>query len=67
MRAARRAATIRSANRVERSRVKLPKIKTLNHQIGVIEANSTATEARLATIEKLLERIAERLEQRPPG
>ena len=25
--------------------MKLPKIKTLNHQIDVIEANSTATEA----------------------
>jgi hypothetical protein len=42
--------------------VKLPKIKLLNRQIDVIEANSIATEARLATIEKLLERIAESLE-----
>ena len=42
--------------------MKLPRIKLLNHQIDVIEANSTATEARLASIEKLLERIAERLE-----
>ena len=31
--------------------MKLPKIKTLNHQIDVIEANSTATEARLARVE----------------
>jgi len=45
--------------------VKLPKIKTLNHQIDVIEANSTATEARLANVEKLLERIAEQLEKKP--
>jgi hypothetical protein len=43
--------------------VKLPNIKTLNHQIDVIEANSTATQARLATIERLLERIAEQLEK----
>jgi hypothetical protein len=43
--------------------VKLPKIKTLNHQIDVIEANSTATEARLANIEKILERIAGRLDK----
>jgi hypothetical protein len=42
--------------------VKLPKIKTLNHQIDVIEANSTATEARLACMEKLLERIAQQLD-----
>ena len=42
--------------------MKLPKIKLLNRQIDVIEANSIATEARLATIEKLLERIAESLE-----
>ena len=41
----------------------LPKIKTLNHQVDVIEANSTATEARLENIEKLLERIVEQLEQ----
>ena len=41
--------------------MKLPKIKTLNHQIDVIEANSTASEARLANMEKLLERIAEQL------
>jgi hypothetical protein len=47
-----------------RSSVKLPKIKTLNHQIDVIEANSTATEARLANMEKLLERIAEQLEKK---
>jgi hypothetical protein len=66
MRMARCAATIRSTGRVgRRSRVKLPKIKTLNHQIDVIEANSTATEVRLAKIEKLLERIAERLEPKP--
>jgi hypothetical protein len=45
--------------------VKLPKIKTLNHQIDVIEASSTATEVRLAKIEKLLERIVERLEPKP--
>ena len=43
--------------------MKLPKIKTLNHQIDVIEANSTATESRLANIEKLLERIAHQLER----
>ena len=43
--------------------MKLPKIKTLNHQIDVIEASSTATEARLARIEKLLERIAGQLEK----
>jgi hypothetical protein len=43
--------------------VKLPKIKTFNHQIDVIEANSTATEARLAKMEKLLERIAEQQEK----
>jgi hypothetical protein len=42
--------------------VKLPKIKTLNHQIDVIEASSTATEARMANVEKLLERIAQRLD-----
>ena len=44
--------------------MKVPKIKTLNHQIDVIEANSTATEARLANMEKLLERIAEQLEKK---
>ena len=44
--------------------VKLPKIKTLNHQIDVIEANSTATEVRLANMEKLLERIANQLEKK---
>ena len=44
--------------------MKLPKIKTLNHQIDVIEANSTATETRLARMEKLLERIAEQLEKK---
>jgi hypothetical protein len=44
--------------------VKLPKIKTLNHQIDVIEANSTATEARLANVEQLLERIALMLDNR---
>ena len=42
--------------------MKLPKIKTLNHQIDVIEANSTATEARMAHVEKLLEQIAQRLD-----
>jgi hypothetical protein len=47
--------------------VKLPKIKTLNHQIDVIEANSTATEARLANMEKLLERIAQQLDASPAG
>ena len=41
-----------------------PKIKTLNHQIDVIEASSTATEARLAKIEKILERIAGELEKK---
>jgi response regulator RpfG family c-di-GMP phosphodiesterase len=41
----------------------LPKIKTLNHQVDVIEANSTSTEARLERMEKLLERIAEQLER----
>lgn len=44
--------------------MKLPKIKTLNHQIDVIEANTTASEARLASVEKLLERIAKQLEHR---
>jgi hypothetical protein len=44
--------------------MKFQKIKTLNHQIDVIEANSTATEARLADIEKLLERIAGQLENK---
>jgi hypothetical protein len=44
--------------------VKLPKIKTLNHQIDVIEANSAATEARLANVEQLLERIALMLDNR---
>jgi hypothetical protein len=44
--------------------VKLPKIKTLNHQIDVIEANTTASEARLANMEKLLEKIGERLESK---
>jgi hypothetical protein len=44
--------------------VKLPKIKTLNHQIDVIEANTTASEARLANMEKLLEKIEERLESK---
>lgn len=44
--------------------MKLPKIKTLNHQIDVIEANTTASEARLANLEKLLERITEQLEHR---
>jgi hypothetical protein len=47
--------------------VKLPKIKTLNHQIDVIEASSTASEARLANIEKLLEQIAEQLEHKGAG
>jgi hypothetical protein len=42
--------------------VKWPKVKTLNHQIDVIEANSTATETRLEKIEQLLERISEQLE-----
>jgi hypothetical protein len=46
--------------------VKLPKIKTLNHQIDVIEEKTTASEMRLANVEKLLERIAQRLEARPP-
>jgi uncharacterized protein with FMN-binding domain len=44
--------------------VKLPKIKTLNHQVDVIEANTTSSEARLANVEKLLERIMERLESK---
>lgn len=44
--------------------MKLPKIKTLNHQIDVIEANSTASEARLENMEKLLERIAEQLDKK---
>jgi hypothetical protein len=47
-----------------RSPVKLPKIKTLNHQIDVIEASSTATEARLANIETLLEQIAGQIEKK---
>jgi hypothetical protein len=59
-------ATIRTdeSSRLE-VEVKLLKIKTLNHQINVIEANSTATEARLANVERLLERIAEQLEKKP--
>jgi len=44
--------------------MKLPKIKTLNHQIDVIEANTAASEARLANVEKLLERITEQLESK---
>jgi hypothetical protein len=44
--------------------VKLPKIKTLNHQIDVIEANTTTSEARLANMEKLLEKIVEQLESK---
>ncbi len=44
--------------------MKLPKIKTLNHQIDVIEANSTATAARLANVEELLQHIAEQLEKK---
>ena len=47
--------------------MKLPKIKTLNHQVDVIEANSTATDARLANMEKLLERITELLEKKSAG
>jgi len=46
--------------------VKLPKIKTLNHQIDVIEAKTTASEIRLANMEKLLERIAQQLEPTRP-
>ena len=58
------ALNVGSSRQVEGRRpVKLPKIKTLNHQIDVIEANSTATEARLTNIEKLLERIAGQLEK----
>jgi hypothetical protein len=44
--------------------VKVPKIKTLNHQIDVIEANSTAPKARLANMERLLERTAEQLDKK---
>ena len=44
--------------------MKSPKIKTLNHQIDVIETNSTASEARLENTEKLLERIAEQLDKK---
>lgn len=44
--------------------MKLPKIKTLNHQIDVIEAATTASEARLANMEKLLKTIAEQLEKK---
>jgi hypothetical protein len=44
--------------------VKLPKIKTLNHQIDVIEAKTTASESRLANMEKLLEKITEHLENK---
>lgn len=58
------ALNVGSTQILERRRsVKLPKIKTLNHQIDVIEASSTATEARLANIEKLLERIAGQLDK----
>ena len=44
--------------------MKLPKIKTLNHQIDVIEAATTTSEIRLANMEKLLETIAKRLEDK---
>lgn len=44
--------------------MKLPKIKTLNHQIDVIEANTTASEAKLTNIEKLLETISGQLEKK---
>jgi hypothetical protein len=65
MRAGDKSANLDPMNRIgRRSSVKLPKIKTLNHQIDVIEANSTATEARLANMEKLLERIAEHLQKK---
>ena len=47
--------------------MKLPRIKTLNHQIDVIEANSAASVARLANMEKLLERLAQRLDTLPTG
>jgi hypothetical protein len=47
--------------------VKLPKIKTLNHQIDVIEEKTTASDMRLANMEKLLERIAQRLDAGPPN
>ena len=47
--------------------MKLPKIKTLNHQIDVIEEKTTASEMRLANMEGLLERIAQRLDTRPPS
>jgi hypothetical protein len=65
MRTSRSTANIGEARVQRRVPVKWPKIKTLNHQIDVIEANSTETEARLAKIEELLERITEQLENRP--
>jgi len=62
------AATVNLRRALEgRSTVKLPKIKTLNHQIDVIEANSAATDARLANVEKLLERIAQQLDTKLAG
>ncbi len=45
------------------SPVRLPKIRTLNSQIDAIEKRSEEAAARLASIEKLLQRIAERLER----
>jgi hypothetical protein len=59
-------ATVSLSDLEGRRTVKLPKIKTLNHQIDVIEENTTASETRLANMEKLLERIAQRLDTRPP-
>jgi C4-type Zn-finger protein len=60
-------ATVSLSDPEGRSTVKLPKIKTLNHQIDVIEEKTTASETRLANVEELLERIARRLDARPPA
>jgi hypothetical protein len=42
--------------------VKRPHIKTINQQVDHIEASTAATEARLVSIEKLLQRITAQLE-----
>jgi hypothetical protein len=58
-------ATVSLSDPEGRTTVKLPKIKTLNHQIDVIEEKTTTSEMRLAKMEGLLERIAQRLDTRP--
>jgi C4-type Zn-finger protein len=57
-------ATVSLSDPEGRTIVKLPKIKTLNHQIDVIEEKTTTSEMRLAKMEGLLERIAQRLDTR---